>query len=218
MKTKRIERGFEIRAMSDDGTFEGYASVFGVEDSYSDIVMHGAFRASLERHTAAKTMPALLWQHRSDMPIGAWKEMREDDYGLWGKARLSDTAMGRDARELLKDGAITGLSIGFSPVAWEHDKASKVTKLTEIDLWETSLVTFPANKLARVSDVKQILADGEMPSPKSLEHALRDELGMSRRQAAAFMAGGYKTLTSLRDADEDGLSDALKRLQSILTS
>ncbi|HGN8817149.1 TPA: HK97 family phage prohead protease, partial [Citrobacter freundii] len=92
-----------------------------------------------------------------------------------------------------------------------YDRVKGVFLLKEIDLWEVSLVTFPSNDEARVSDVKSAFSRGEIPSQKSIERVLRD-VGLSRTQAKAFMAGGYSSL-SQRDVDE--VSTALDALKNI---
>ncbi|HHJ3357156.1 TPA: phage portal protein [Escherichia coli] len=106
---------------------------------------------------------------------------------------------------------VTGLSIGYVLKDWEYDRTKEAFLLKEIDLWEVSLVTFPSNDEARISDVKNALARGEIPEQKKIERVLRD-VGLSRTQAKAFMAGGYGAL-SLRDAEDVGSAlNALKNL------
>lgn len=185
MDRKSIDVGFQVKALSDDGMIEGYGSVFGVRDSYSDIVAAGAFKASLAAHKAAGTMPALLWQHRSDEPIGVWTSMVEDQKGLAVVGQLAmDTTRGREAHALLKMRAINGLSIGFYSKEWKYDTENDVRTLTEVDLWETSLVTFPANSAARVTAVKSIEA---LESLREVEMMLRDR-GFTKTEAVALVA------------------------------
>jgi HK97 family phage prohead protease len=185
MDRKSIDVGFQVKALSDDGMIEGYGSVFGVRDSYSDIVAVGAFKASLAAHKAAGTMPALLWQHRSDEPIGVWTSMVEDQKGLAVVGQLAmDTTRGREAHALLKMRAINGLSIGFYSKEWKYDTENDVRTLTEVDLWETSLVTFPANTAARVTAVKSIEA---LESLRDVEMMLRDR-GFTKTEAVALVA------------------------------
>ena len=175
----------QIKAAGDDGTVEGYGSVFGVRDNYDDVIAKGAFVQSLKDHKAAGTMPAMLWQHDADKPIGIWTEMVEDEKGLRIKGQLAmETVKGKEAHALLKMGAINGLSIGFMSKQWAYDRETEVRTLTEIDLWEVSLVTFPANEKARVTNVKS--AD-EMATPKDAEKALRDA-GFSKSDATAFVS------------------------------
>ena len=100
---------FEVKAVSDDGLFSGYGSVFGVLDSYKEVVAPGAFAESLQGR-----MPALLWQHRAGEPIGVYTAVREDAVGLYVEGKLAlKTARGAEAYELLKMRALSGLSIGF---------------------------------------------------------------------------------------------------------
>lgn len=195
MNTKHMDVGFELKSITPTGTFEGYGSVFGVKDSYDEIVAHGAFANSLSKHKEKKTMPALLWQHRSGEPIGVYTSMEEDSIGLKLTGQLAmKTVRGQEAYELLKMGAISGLSIGFVPQTSEHDNKSGITTLTEVDLWETSLVTFPANDAARVQDVKTI----EELDLRGAEQRLRDS-GFSRTEAVAFIA----RVKSLGQSDSD---------------
>ena len=185
MDRKSIDVGFQVKALSDDGMIEGYGSVFGVRDSYSDIVAAGAFKSSLAAHKAAGTMPALLWQHRSDEPIGVWTSMVEDQKGLAVVGQLAmDTTRGREAHALLKMRAINGLSIGFYSKEWKYDTENDVRTLTEVDLWETSLVTFPANSAARVTAVKSIET---LESLREVEMMLRDR-GFTKTEAVALVA------------------------------
>lgn len=214
MQTKqRLDVPLSLKSVSDSGEFEGYGSVFGVKDSHDDVVMSGAFAASLRAWSDRKALPALLWQHRMDEPIGVYTEMKEDDVGLYVRGRLliDDDPLAKRAHAHMKAGSLTGLSIGYVLKDWEYDRSKEAFLLKEIDLWEVSLVTFPSNDEARISDVKNALARGEIPEQKKIERVLRD-VGLSRTQAKAFMAGGYGAL-SLRDAEDVGSAlNALKNL------
>src|SRR5574343_1923899 len=81
MRSTRSYR-LDIKAVADDGMIEGYGSVFGVQDDYDDVIAPGAFAATLKEHSKAGTMPAMLWQHCPDDPIGVWTAMIEDKTGL----------------------------------------------------------------------------------------------------------------------------------------
>ncbi|MGV2296821.1 HK97 family phage prohead protease [Morganella morganii] len=210
MTKQRLDIPLKIKSVTETGEFEGYGSVFGVKDSYSDIVVPGAFQASLSEWREKGGLPAMLWQHQISEPVGVYTEMREDDTGLYVKGRLliEDDPLSKRAHAHLKAGSLSGLSIGYILKDWEYDRSKGAFLLKEIDLWEVSLVTFPSNDEARVSDVKSAFARGDIPSQKSIERVLRDA-GLSRTQAKAFMADGYHL--SLRDAEED----ALETLKSI---
>lgn len=218
MQTKqRLDVPLSLKSVSDSGEFEGYGSVFGVKDSHDDVVMSGAFAASLRAWSDRKALPALLWQHRMDEPIGVYTEMKEDDVGLYVRGRLliDDDPLAKRAHAHMKAGSLTGLSIGYVLKDWEYDRTKEAFLLKEIDLWEVSLVTFPSNDEARISDVKNALARGEIPEQKKIERVLRD-VGLSRTQAKAFMAGGYSAL-SLRDAEDVGSAlNALKKSELLI--
>jgi HK97 family phage prohead protease len=122
-------------------TFEGYASLFGVPDGGGDVVAPGAFAASLRRRPAPAVR--MLYQHLPNEPLGAWETIREDARGLYVRGRLVlDVQRAREVRALIADGALDGLSIGFRTVRAARG-ASGLRTLTEIDLWEISIVTFP---------------------------------------------------------------------------
>jgi len=211
--------GLSLKAVGDDGIVEGYGSVFGVRDNYDDVIAAGAFLASLKDHKAAGTMPAMLWQHSSDEPIGIWTEMTEDAKGLRIKGSLClDTEKGKEAYALLKMGALNGLSIGFVSVPGTSVyKDDGVRVLNQIDLWEISLVTFPANEKARVTNVKSAT---DMATPKDAERILRDA-GFSKADATALvsrvMRMGEERSDSV-DSTAKALTAAKKLLASLSTS
>jgi HK97 family phage prohead protease len=144
-----MESGLELKfaggkpVMTEGAVIEGYASRFGLPDQGGDIVAKGAFGASLARLAAKGDKVRMLWQHDPTKPIGVWDEIREDETGLWVKGRLlSEVALAREAATLIDAGAIDGLSIGYRTVRAEKDQKGRRV-LTEVELWEVSLVTFP---------------------------------------------------------------------------
>jgi HK97 family phage prohead protease len=135
----------------DGAVIEGYASVFGVADQGGDIVLAGAYAASLKRLGAEGRRVKMLWQHDPGQPLGVWDEICEDAHGLWVKGRvLTDLARGREAAALLAAGAIDGLSIGYRTIKADRDAKGR-RLLAEVELWEVSLVTFPMLPEARVA-------------------------------------------------------------------
>jgi len=129
----------------------GYASLFGLPDLYRDVVAKGAFRRSLAARGGAAGV-RMLWQHDPHEPIGVWERIVEDARGLYVEGRLVEGILrAEEARLLLAAGAVDGLSIGYNTVRAEQDPDTGGRRLVELDLWEVSLVTFPACPGARVS-------------------------------------------------------------------
>ena len=185
MNSKTLDCAFALKSLSDTGSFSGYGSVFNVEDSYGDVVVAGAFADSLAAQKAKGRMPAMLWQHRSAEPLGVYTAMSEDSLGLKVEGQIAlTTVRGAEAYSLLKMGAISGLSIGYIPREDSYDKVTGITTLKKVDLWEVSLVTFPANDAARVQGVKTVEV---IESIRDAEKYLRDA-GLSRKEAVAFIA------------------------------
>ncbi|WP_386681404.1 HK97 family phage prohead protease [Loktanella sp. R86503] len=163
-----------------DGTeIAGYASLFDQRDQGGDRVVKGAYAASLAQLKAKGRSVRMLWQHDPAQPIGVWDEVREDARGLWVKGRiLTDVAKGREAAALVAAGAIDGLSIGYRTLrATKDDKGGRL--LSELELWEVSLVTFPMLPDARVA------AKAEDPGGA----ALRDLAAVFTDAAAALRQG-----------------------------
>ena len=214
LSKKRLDIPFEIKSISDSGAFTGYGSVFGVKDSYSDIVIKGAFTNSLNQWKEKGRLPALLWQHKMDEPIGYYTKMVEDDNGLYveGQLLIDDDPLAKRAYAHMRAKSLSGLSIGYVLNDYDYDSEKGAFILRDIDLWEVSVVTFPANDEARIDNVKSIFESGDIPPPKEIERVLRD-VGLSRTQSKAFMAEGYSSLKQ-RDVSNSE-ENALNILKSI---
>jgi HK97 family phage prohead protease len=147
-KYHRPETGLVV---TDGQVIEGYASLFGKRDQGGDVVQPGAYKASLKALAANGRSVKMLWQHDPSHPIGVWEQVHEDGTGLYVKGRiLTEVEKGREAAALLAAGAIDGLSIGYRTLRAEKDgKGQRL--LSELELWEVSLVTFPMLPEARVS-------------------------------------------------------------------
>lgn len=206
-----------IKALGEDGSFTGYGSVFGVVDSYQEIVAAGAFAESLKELAAKGRKLPILWQHRSDQPLGAYEVLREDATGLWLKGLLlkDEVRQAAEAYSLMKADVVSGLSIGYWVRESTYDEKTGIRTLTKLDLEEVSIVTFPANDEARIDAVKFKLAHGGLPTLREFEGILRDA-GFSKSQAALIAKNGYaKTLQ--RDAESTpGDAKLLDGLKSIL--
>lgn len=218
MDLKYLERPFEIKGMQENGIFEGFGSVFGNVDSYKEVVAAGAFAESLAGWKAAGRLPPVLWQHRSGEPIGPFLEMEEQPIGLHVKGQLlvEDVQRAKEARALMKAKAVNGLSIGFVTREDSYDRVTGIRTLKKVDLWEVSVVTFPANPAAQISSVKSAIEGIE--TVRDAETYLRDVGRLSKAQAAAFV-GRFKSLSGQGDPDDLGeLAAAIKRNTALFSN
>jgi len=150
-KTQENIHSFLKPEMNIFGVIKGYASVFNVTDGHRDQVSKGAFQKTLRAWKIMGGAPKMLWQHSQREPIGVWKTLHEDERGLYVEGQLLlNVRQGREAYELIKYGALEGLSIGYRLIKGSVDPIRKIRILKDIDLLEISLVTFPSNSLARV--------------------------------------------------------------------
>ena len=145
-RTRRpVEKKFAGTALAEieaDGSFCGYATLFGRIDLARDAVEAGAFSNSLKRRGPESVR--MLFQHDPNQPIGRWTEIREDARGLFVRGRLTPgVAKSSEVLALMRSGALDGLSIGFRTVRARKDAATGVRRILEADLWEISIVTFP---------------------------------------------------------------------------
>lgn len=214
----------EIKSVNlDDLTIEGrtitgYASVFGGEDSYGDTIHPGAFKEALKKYEA----PKMFFNHSSDdIPIGKWVSVEEDEKGLKVVGEIG-TANPKCEGILtaLKEGLIDGLSIGFSISRngfdyKDDDYGRDIKQIAR--LYEISVVTFPADSAARISEVRNEDIKSqikEVKTERDLEHVLRD-LGLSKSEAQALWAKAKDVINTQRDS-EDVTASQIEKMASIV--
>lgn len=180
-----------VKAADEAGTVEGYGAIFGNVDHVGDRIEPGAFTRSLAVHKAAGTSPAFLWSHLAAEPVGSWTEVVEDRRGLFCRGRLNlASERGKQAFAHLRAGDVTGLSIGFRvPKGGYTVGDDGVTHLRQLDLFEISAVSVPANPQARITAVKSLETE------RDLERLLRDG-GLSRSAAKMAATGGWRALNT----------------------
>jgi uncharacterized protein len=222
---QRLTRDFnlELKMVGEEGTIEGYASVFDVVDSYKDVIAPGAFKRTLAAWQASGRMLPVLWQHDEYNPIGVTMSAMEDEHGLAVKAQLiTEVQQARDAYALAKAGALGGMSIGFSipnkaadgNPAVVYDDERQVQIIREVRLWEYSLVTFPANEAATINQVKAAATALENASEAFTLH-YRETIFLLREMRSLIEA----TQRSARNGGNEhvALSDVLTEARQLLT-
>lgn len=205
----------QFKLESDDATFTGYASTFGNVDSYGDTIVKGAYADTLK----VNGLPKMFFNHDSNaVPIGKWVEAKEDDYGLLLRGEFTPgNALAQEVKAALKHGTLDSMSIGYALKKGDYeDTAAGRTIKRVARLAETSIVTFPADKFARVdlSSVKAFAEDlAQVETIRDFEYFLRDAGNFSKGAAQALTARA-KALFSLRDAGDD--AEAIKNEADIV--
>jgi len=213
-ETEVLDVKAELKAYHDDdeenkGMFSGYGSIFNNKDLGNDVMMQGAFAKSIASKGARGVK--LLYQHKADEPIGVFDEIIEDRKGLKVKGRLAmGTQKGKEVYELMKMGAIDGLSIGYrvSPKGAHYDEKGKRRMLKEVDLMEISAVTFPMNPRARIQAVK-----GSGKSVREWEVILREAGELSRSESKVAANAVHKALDQ-REVDNEQ-TDVIKQIANL---
>lgn len=214
MNGDRFATPVELKFASEDtGEFEGYGAVYDNVDGHGDVIVPGAFADSIAQHKAQGTSPALYIEHGPFMggdklPIGVWKSIEEDERGLLCKGKISglNTERGRTFWELMKDGALKGLSVAFrvNPNGAVYGKQPKRT-LKSLSLFAIDLVTTPANAMARVEMLK---SDGGLINPEGATIAISEAMVLFEET----LSGGNAPTAEQRAMQRKLLQDAHEHL------
>ncbi len=207
LELMRAAKPFAVKASPDaaaEGQIDGYGAIFNdphptsswaLDYDWQDSISPGAFSKTLAEHKSRGTTPLMLYMHERGNIPGAWRSITEDKTGLAVTGQVSKSAVspsGVPTYELLKMGALNGLSIGFCVTKAMLDEETKVRTILELELGEVSIVDIPGGPSARITDVKA----GNPRDIQFLETVLRDA-GLSRKEAKAVLAEGFN---ALRDA------------------
>src|SRR6185503_3254656 len=202
---EELDFALDAKSIDDDGNIEGLAVGYGDVDYGGDQVMPGAISASIAQR---KTLPMLLY-HDQKRPGGVWNAFKETPEGLLVKGRFSmSTRDGKEAHGLAKDGALSGLSMGYKTIRKRME--GKIRQLLEVAVHEISLVTIPMNERTRVFSVKDILAGGKMPTVREFEDFLRDAGGFSKSLATAIASKAAPHLQGEPEGKADELAEFLR--------
>lgn len=210
------------------GTFSGYGSIFNHVDLGGDMVVPGAFKATLKEWKSRGKLPKMFLQHgygfttEDQIPIGKYTLMEEDEKGLYVEGELFalDTQKGKYIHEGMKSGELDGLSIGYTAIDVTYAKKPEDPRRTlkKVNLYEVSPVAFGMNEQALIESAKSI---EQFKVLSDAEAYLRDVAGFSQRQAVAFVSrikglrpsdseGSIEVATA--NSDVCGLNDRIKKL------
>lgn len=205
----KIEVPFEVKASDDQGNFEGYAAVFNNVDLGDDVILPGAF-TKVKTTRAGRLKLALF--HDLTRLVGS-ADFTQDSHGLYikGKVNLA-VSYARDAYELMKEGTLDSMSIGFNTIlaAYEEREGRSIRIIKQAELWEASLVPFGMNPEAQITDVKSDI--------RIFEKALRDRMGLSQKEAAAVASLGYSAVHRDGGTEATAIVDELKSISTLFTN
>lgn len=235
-------KGIKVDKAGKGGYVEGYSSVFGVIDHDSEIMERGCYDKTLKGRVGEKVkrpIPLLCahaaWSGRALDVIGKMIEANEDEYGLYSKFQMGRTMNATDAKTLIDDGMVDGLSVGFLPVRWETmlDKANEreIRRWLEVNLLEVTLTPFPCCETAGITAskalekfeqrLKALGAYVQDPSPELVEKAsalVREEFGAPESvDALAASVAKIKALLEVRVASDSDREDSGKDKPAPLT-
>lgn len=186
-------KSFEIKAVNfNDQTkemiIEGYAASFNTSDEKqmtwhpelrdyviaSDVISKGAFAKTLNEN---KKRIAFCQNHDMYNPKGKIVSLEEDEIGLKFTIRISDAEP--ELKTKIREQIFEEFSIGFQTInaVWEkQDDGTYLRKLTELKLWEISIVTIARNENARITDIKSMQFADEI-----IDRLIKEEKNESKK-------------------------------------
>ncbi len=207
----------DVELKFDEGgrRFKGYASTFNGNDSYDDTILPGAYAKTIAEHG----MPKMFWGHDWDIPIGKWLSAVEDEKGLLVEGEFTPGNSQADAvMAAMKHGTVNGLSIGFRLAEGDYERKKDGGRIIKnvTKLYEISVVNFPADEDARISEVRSEEVD-ELKTIRDFENFLRDSGGFSKSVATSIVAKAKKLFADQResDVDEKSATEILERLKKL---
>jgi HK97 family phage prohead protease len=200
----------KVKSVDDSGKFTGIGAVYGNVDLGGDKILPGAFSRTL---AGSKQFP-LLWQHNPSDPIGSVK-VTDSPVGLQveGQLLLSDPTA-QKAYSFLKAGIIKGLSIGFETV--KASFVDEVRELSELKLWELSVVTFPMNQEAMVTGVKAMSDDARAGHFKAID-THRKAIDRHQRGIRESLKCLFDGLDDEDQSNADGESDEMEGMSMLVS-
>ena len=209
---------FVVTDISESGEFEGYISTYYDVDSYGTYFMPGAWNKSIERFNSGEVIP-VLWSHDRTKPIGKCTELRSDEKGLWAHGKLTmEDPQAKIAYAHMKDGSVLGLSVGFEMDydAVEYNQDLDAYGIADADLMEFSTVVFPANKNAKITQVKSSHDHDNGENDMNLKDQI-DAMNKAIEDIRAAANSASDAEISKRDAEIASLKTQIAQLSNPIT-
>jgi HK97 family phage prohead protease len=229
IENARMERivvplmGLELKSADgkSDGYIKGYGAAYGNVDQGDDIVQKGAFDEDVEECEKKGIVPHMNWNHKTDEPVGDWHRVFSDEKGLGLEGRFwinMGIPRAEQSYRVAKSNTEKGLSIGFKPKKISRDEKSGVRTIIKGRLKEVSIVPYPMNLKAEITQVKSALDGREHITVREAEEILRDAARFSATEAKSFLAKLCRGWDLQRDADElnrKQISDVMNGLTNL---
>ncbi len=220
-ETERCRVKFALESHDlEEGMFKGMASVFNtrIESFVPTIIEPGAFTNTLAK---PERNVLILWQHDDAMPIGVPVQMQETEHGLEIVGKISQTQQGKDAMTLMRDGVVTEMSIGFDATAFRFEENSAkdlMRHVTEVKLWEVSLVSFGANPKAKITEVQsRLMSDArELIAQENAANAPKLPINLAETSELWVLVGRIaEHVTRIKNSDEPLPDHCVAQLRDI---
>lgn len=214
------KRDLNFRAsVNDEGIFEGYLSTYDDVDSYGTYFIPGAWDKSIERFNSGEVIP-VLWSHDRSKPIGKFTELKSDEKGLWGRGKLTlEDPQAKIAYAHMKDGSVMGLSVGFE-MDYDnviYNRLLDALGIAEADLFECSVVVFPANTNAKITNYKSQNHDhGEVKMEGSIAETI-EKMNAAIENLRTAQTAQNDAEISKRDAEISELKKQIAQLSNPIT-
>ena len=214
------KRDLNFRAsVNDEGIFEGYLSTYDDVDSYGTYFMPGAWNESIKRFNSGEVIP-VLWSHDRTKPIGKFTELKSDEKGLWGRGKLTlEDPQAKIAYAHMKDGSVMGLSVGFE-MDYDnviYNRLLDALGIAEADLFECSVVVFPANSNAKITNFKSQNHDhGENKMEGSIAETI-EKMNAAIENLRTAQTAQNDAEISKRDAEIASLKTQIAQLSNPIT-
>ena len=209
---------FVVTDISENGEFEGYISTYYDVDSYGTYFLPGSWDRSIERFNAGEVIP-VLWSHDRTKPIGKCTELRSDDKGLWAHGKLTmEDPQAKTAYAHMKDESVLGLSVGFEMDydALEYNQELDAYGIADADLMEYSVVVFPANPNAKITQVKSSHDHDNGENDMNLKDQI-DAMNKAIEDIRAAANSASDAEISKRDAEIASLKTQIAQLSNPIT-
>jgi HK97 family phage prohead protease len=199
------------------GEISGYGSTFNVTDLNGDMMMPGAFDATLAEHKSSGRVMPMFGEHSfaflggDPYPIGGWTKLEPDTKGLHVTGKLVGLKHPDVARvyELVKEKLISAMSIAYRVRDGGYEKGTKAGDprrwLKAVDLFSIDLVGDPANPQATIDNIKSVLT---LPNHQRAASWIKEAFSL----CGESLGGGNAPTKAQRDQLNGYLQDAHREL------